>query len=76
MASSLAHCFSIFSVLILATSVAFPNFVVPNFPDLAIKTHHTSGDQKSADQSSEVRALYLEASRQRTETVLEKPVHT
>lgn len=74
MATSPAQCFSIFSVLILAASVALPNLVVPNFPDLAIKTRHTSGDQKSADQFSEVRALYLKGSRQRTETTTEKPV--
>jgi len=74
MATSPTHCFSIFSVLILTASVALPNLVVPNFPDLAIKTRHTSGDHKSADQFSEVRALYLKGSRQRTETMLEKPV--
>ncbi|MDQ1407850.1 MAG: hypothetical protein QOG55_3479 [Acidobacteriaceae bacterium] len=74
MATSPAHCFSIFSVLILASSVALPNLVVPNFPDLAIKTRHTSGDQKSADQFSEARALYLKGSRQRTETTTEKPL--
>jgi hypothetical protein len=48
--------------------------IVPNFSDLAIKTRHTSGDQKSVVQFSEVRALYMKGSRQRTETVLEKPV--
>lgn len=74
MATSLAHCFSIFSLLILAASVELPKLVVPNFPDLAIKTRHTSGDQKSPGQSSEVRALYLKGSRQRTETTTEKPL--
>ncbi|HSY34082.1 MAG TPA: hypothetical protein VLA42_19035 [Verrucomicrobiae bacterium] len=74
MATSPAYCFSIFSVLILAASVALPNLVVPNFSDLTIKTRHTSGDQKSADQFSEVRALYLKGSRQRTETTTEKPL--
>jgi hypothetical protein len=74
MATSPAHCFNIFSVLILAASVALPNLVVPSFPDLAIKTRHTSGDQKSPRQLSEVHALYLKGSRQRTETTTEKPL--
>jgi len=74
MATSPAHCFGIFSVLILAASVTLPKLVVPNFPDLAIKTRHTSGDQKSAGQFSEIRALYLKGSRQRTETTTEKPL--
>ena len=74
MATSPAHCFSSFAVLILAASLELPKLVVPNFPDLAIKTRHTSGDQKSADQFSEVRALYLKGSRQRTETTTEKPL--
>jgi hypothetical protein len=74
MAIETAHCFSIFSVLILAASIAVPNLVVPNFPDLAIKTRHTSSAQKSAHQFSEVRALYLKGSRQRTETTTEKPL--
>lgn len=74
MATLVSHCFSIFSVLIFALSVVLPKFVAPDFPDLAIKTRYTSGDQRSGDQFSEVRALYLKGSRQRTETVLEKPV--
>jgi hypothetical protein len=74
MATSLAHCFSIFSLLIFVASVELPKLVVPNFPDLAIKTRHTSGDQKSPGQSSKVRALYLKGSRQRTETTTEKPL--
>jgi hypothetical protein len=74
MATSLAHSFSAFSVFILTLSVGLPKLIVPNFSDLAIKTRHTSGDHKSGDQFSEVRALYLKGSRQRTETVLEKPV--
>jgi hypothetical protein len=76
MATSLAHSFGTFSVLILAFSVGLPKLIVPNFSDLAIKTRHTSGDQKSRDQLSEVRALYLKGSRQRTETVLAKPAGT
>ena len=74
MATLPAHCFSIFYVLILAASVELPKLVVPNFPDLAIKTRHTSGDQKSPGQSSEARTLYLKGSRQRTETTTEKPL--
>jgi hypothetical protein len=58
----------IFSVLILTALVGPPKLVLPNFRDLAIKTRHTSGDQ-----FSELRALYLKGSRQRTETVVEKP---
>lgn len=73
MATSLALSFSALSVLILAASVELPKLVVPNFPDLTIKTRHTSGDQKAGHPSSEVRALYLKGSRQRTETVFEKP---
>jgi hypothetical protein len=69
MATLLARCLtSIFSVLILAVTGELPKLVVPNFSDLAIKTRHTSGDQLS-----EVRALYLKGSRQRTESVVEKP---
>jgi hypothetical protein len=74
MATWLTHSFSTFSVFILALTVGLPKLIAPNFHDLAIKTRHTSGDQKSAVQFSEVRALYLKGSRQRAETVLEKPV--
>jgi hypothetical protein len=74
MATSLAHSFGTFSLLILAFSVGLPKLIVPNFSDLAIKTRHTTGDQKSPGQSSEVRALYLKGSRQRTETTTEKPL--
>jgi hypothetical protein len=73
MATSLAHCFGIFSVLILAASLGLPKLSVPNFHDLAIKTRHTSGDQKSPHLLSEVHALYLKGSQQRTETSIEKP---
>jgi hypothetical protein len=73
MAASLALSLSALSAVILAASVELPKLVVPNFPDLAIKTRHTSGDQESGNQSSEVRTLYLKGSRQRTETVNEKP---
>src|SRR5712671_7792709 len=62
---------SIFSVLILAASVGLPKFIVPNLPDLAIKTRRTSGNWLS-----QVSTLYLKGARQRTETVAEKPVGT
>ena len=60
-------CSSIFSILILAASVGLPKFIVPNLPDLAIKTRRTSGDWLS-----QVSTLYLKGARQRTETVIEK----
>jgi hypothetical protein len=62
------HCSSTLSVLILAASVGLPNFVVPNLPDLAIKTRRTSGDWLS-----QLDTLYLKGARQRTETMIEKP---
>jgi len=68
MATLLARSFIAFSALILAAGVEPPKLVVPNFSDLAIKTRQTSGDA-----SSEVHALYLKGSRQRTESVVEKP---
>ncbi len=61
-------CSSTFSVLILAASVGLPKFIVPNLPDLAIKTRRTSGDWLS-----QLDTLYLKGARQRTETVVEKP---
>jgi hypothetical protein len=61
-------CSSTFSVLILAASVGLPKFIVPNLPDLAIKTRRTSGDWLS-----QLNTLYLKGARQRTETVVEKP---
>src|SRR6267378_3096765 len=59
-------CSSI-SVLILAASVGLPKFIVPNLPDLAIKTRRTSGD------GAQLNVLYLKGARQRTEIVIEKP---
>src|SRR5882757_11496959 len=56
------------SVLILAASVEPPKFIVPNLPDLTIKTRRTSGDRLS-----QVDVLYLKGARQRTEAVVEKP---
>jgi len=67
MRTSLASLIS-FSVVIFTAVVELPKLVVPNLPDLTIKTRYTSFDQ-----FSEVRTLYLKGSRQRTETVTEKP---
>ena len=58
---------TVFSLLILAASVGFPKFVVPNLPDLTVKTRRISSDG-----TSQVSALYLKGARQRTETVYEK----
>ena len=58
---------STFCLLILAASVGFPKFVVPNLPDLTLKTRRIFGDG-----TSQVSALYLKGARQRTETVYEK----
>jgi hypothetical protein len=60
-------CSSAF-LLIFAASVGLPKFIVPNLPDLTIKTRRTSGDWVS-----HVDTLYLKGARQRTETVVEKP---
>ena len=59
---------TMFSLLILADSVGFPKFVVPNLPDLTVKTRRISGDG-----TSQLSALYLKGARQRTETVSENP---
>jgi hypothetical protein len=61
-------CSGTFSILILAALVGLPKFIVPNLPDLAIKTRRTSGDWLS-----QLNTLYLKGARQRTETVVEKP---
>jgi len=66
MGTLVTFCSSTFSVLILAASVGLPKFVVPNFPDLTIKTRRTSGDWLS-----QVNTLYLKGARRRTETVIE-----
>jgi len=67
MGTKVTLCSSTFSVLILAASVGLPKFIVPNLPDIAIKTRRTSGDWLS-----QVNTLYLKGARQRTETVIEK----
>ena len=61
-------CSSTFSILILAASLGPPKFVVPNFPDLTIKTRHTSGDGIWQVNTT----LYLKGARQRTESVMEQ----
>jgi len=75
MATFVTRCLSISFVLLLTAVPKVPKLVVPNFSDLTIKTRHTTNDQKSGYPSSEVRALYLKGSRQRTETLFQKPGH-
>src|SRR5204863_7533914 len=58
---------STFCLLILAASVGFPKFVLPNLPDLTLKTRRIFGDG-----TSQVSSLYLKGAGQRTETVYEK----
>jgi hypothetical protein len=64
-------CWGIFFLLTLAAAVGPPKCVVPNFPDIAIKTRHTSDGGPS-----QLRMLYLKGSRQRVEIVVEKPSRT
>jgi hypothetical protein len=52
----------------LAATAGPPRFVVPNFPDLAIKTRRTSGDSMF-----QRNALYLKGARQRTDILFENP---
>ena len=63
-----ALCCGIFFVLTLTALVVSPKLTVPNLPDLAIKTRHTPGDG-----FSRLNMLYLKGSRQRTETLVERP---
>lgn len=56
---------STFSVLIFTASVGPPKFIVPNLPDLTIKTRRTS------DWLSQVNTLYVKGARQRTESVIQ-----
>ena len=60
-------CSTTFSLLIFAASVGLPKFIVPNLPDLMIKTHLTSGDWLS-----QVNTLYVKGARQRIETVIQE----
>jgi hypothetical protein len=68
MGSLVTLCSGTFSVLILAASVGLPTFIVPNHPDLTIKTRRISGDWLS-----QVDTLYLKGARERTEIVTEEP---
>src|SRR5713101_8102475 len=68
MGSLVTLCSSTFSLLILAASVGLPKFVVPNHPDLTVKTRRTSGDWLS-----QVDTLYLKGARERMGIVTEKP---
>jgi len=57
---------SLFALLLLTAFL--PKFVVPDFPDLTIKTRRTMGDwHSSAD------TLFLKGARQRSESVTERP---
>lgn len=60
---------SVFPLLILAAEIGFPKFIVPNHPDLTVKTHYTSGDWLS-----QVHTLYLKGARERFEVVYEHRV--
>ena len=62
-----AFWFSVCSVLLFAASVGLPKFIVPNLPDLMIKTHRTSGDWLS-----QLNTLYVKGARQRIETVIQE----
>jgi hypothetical protein len=61
-------CSGTFLILVFAASFGLPKFIVPNLPDLAIKTRRTSGDWLS-----QLNMVYLRGARQRTETLIEKP---
>ena len=54
------------SLLILTAPLQLPKLVVPNFPDLTIKTRRADGDHYST-----VQTLYLKGSRQRGEYVMQ-----
>jgi len=53
------------SLLILTVPLQLPKLVVPNFPDLTIKTRSTSGSRYSSEET-----LYLKGARQRSEHVM------
>jgi hypothetical protein len=57
---------SLLSLLILTAPLQLPKLVVPNFPDLTIKTRRTSGNQSSNQET-----LYLKAARQRSEHIMQ-----
>jgi hypothetical protein len=54
------------SLLILTAPLQLPQLVVPNFPNLAIKTRRTDGERYSSLQT-----LYLKGARQRSEYVMQ-----
>jgi hypothetical protein len=54
------------SLLILTAPLQLPKLVVPNSPDLTIKTRRTDGDRHST-----VQTLYLKGSRQRSEYLMQ-----
>jgi hypothetical protein len=59
---------SLLSLLILAASAPLPKFVVPNFPDLKIKTRRTVDDRIQTEETT-----YLKGPRQRSEHILFGP---
>jgi hypothetical protein len=54
------------SVLLLTAPLQLPKLVVPNFPDLTIKTRRTDDNHYSS-----VQTLYLKGSRQRSEYIIQ-----
>ena len=54
------------SLLILTVPEQLPRLVIPNFPDLTIKTRSTSGSRYSSEET-----LYLKGARQRSEHVMQ-----
>jgi len=56
---------SLLSLLLLTASASLPKFVVPNFPDLTIKTRRTVDGRIQSEE-----ALYVKGPRQRREHVL------
>jgi hypothetical protein len=61
-----ASTLRLLAVLLLTAPVPMPKLVVPNFPDLTIKTRRTDGDR-----TSNVQMLYLKGARQRSEYVMQ-----
>lgn len=60
----------LFGVSAAVVPAALPKLIVPNFPDLTIRTRRTSGKSLS-----HLTTLYLKGARQRTETVIERSAH-
>ena len=61
-----ASTLCLLSLLILTVPLQLPKLVVPNFPDLTIKTRGTSGSRYSSEET-----LYLKGARQRSEHVMQ-----